>query len=741
MTTAPAPSTTVKKVALIGNPNTGKSTLFNALAGLNARTGNYPGVTVEKKIGRVTWDQLEIDLIDLPGTYSLSPRTPDEMVSVDVLSGHSSSVGQIDAVICIADATNLERNLYLVSQILDMGLPTVLVLNMWDALKSRKLEIDLEQLRKNLNIPVITSVARSMKGVEELRKETVTLLQQESAPEPLNVFPPVFNEACTNLKNKLDEWNLSDLDAYEIERLLLDVNGSVEKRCTAKAGSSLTTHLKQVRDELSQKDCPIPRIESECRYRWAKEKMAGVQNQNSSIKPRSKSDMIDRWLTHNWAGLIFFMALMLLICQTIITWADPVMGYCETGQEAVAGLVESLIGPGTLRSLLVDGVIAGVGGVLIFLPQIVFLFLFIAIMEDCGYMSRAALMMDRFMRLFGLSGKSFLPLMSSFACAVPGVMAARVVENQRDRMVTILIAPLMSCTARFPVYFLLATTFFPATVLFEIPLPWGSWQLTLPALVIFLMHLVGVVVSIPVALLLKKFFFPGEAPPFVMEMPDYKIPSFRTVFYRVYDRAKAFVVRAGSLIFATVLVIWAAGYFPGDHTEQHALETRMEQLDEEQDAEELAALQQQHQEISSTLIEESLLGQSGHLIEPVVKPLGWDWKIGVGVVASFPAREVIIATLGTIYSLGGDVDEESEGLQGALKASTWPGTDQPVFTIPVAVSIMVFFALCAQCGSTLMVVQRETNSWGWMVFSFSYMTSLAYIAALLVYQIGTALMA
>ncbi|MAT14485.1 MAG: ferrous iron transport protein B [Planctomyces sp.] len=738
MTTTP-PVTRTSQVALIGNPNTGKSTLFNNLAGLNTRTGNYPGVTVEKKVGRIHWDGIEIDLIDLPGTYSLSPRTPDEMVSVDVLMGHAPSIGEIDAVVCIADSTNLERNLYLVSQILDMGIPTILVLNMWDALKERKDEFNLADLRERLGIPVIPAVARKGTGSKEIKEALATLLRDKPKPKRLNVFPAPFNAAMEKVRGRLAETKSRPLAEYEIERLILDVNGSVERRCLTHTGPDFAEFLASVRQELAEQNCIVPRIESECRYQWAKSIMSGLFTRDDAVKPRSISDRIDGLLTHNVFGLIVFFGLMFLIIQTIITWADPFMGWCEFGQETVAGWIEASLAPGPLRSLLIDGVIAGVGGVLIFLPQIVFLFLFISVMEDCGYMSRAALMMDRFMRLFGLSGKSFLPLMSSFACAVPGVMAARVVENQRDRIVTMLIAPLMSCTARFPVYWLLTMTFVPSVVLFSIPMgglaEGGGWDFTLPALVIFLMHLVGVVVAIPVAFLLKKTAFKGEASPFVMELPDYKWPSIRTVAFRVYDRAKAFVVRAGTLIFAATLVIWAAGYFPGDHAVQHELEARMESLDEETDSEQLAALEEEHQEISARLIETSFLGKAGHFIEPAVRPLGWDWKIGVGVVASFPAREVIIATLGTIYSLGGDVDEEDEGLRGALRESTWPDGSK-VFNIPVALSIMVFFALCAQCVSTLMVIRRETNSWGWTIFSFSYMTILAYIAAFFTYQIG-----
>jgi ferrous iron transport protein B len=422
-----------------------------------------------------------------------------------------------------------------------------------------------------------------------------------------------------------------------------------------------------------------------------------------------------------------------VVFQAIYTWAGPLMEACEAGQEFVAGLVAGSLPPGPLRSLLADGVVAGVGGVLVFLPQIAFLFFFIALLEDCGYMARAAFLMDKLMTKVGLSGKSFVPLMSSFACAIPGVMATRVIENRRDRMVTILVAPLMSCSARLPVYVLLVTAFIP-------PLAWLKGWLDLHVLVLLAMISLGALLAIPIAWLLKKTLFKGETPPFVMELPSYKWPSAWIVLSRVYDRSKAFVVRAGTLIFATSIVIWAAGYFPADHTRADQLQVEIEKLEaetapSEQTAHKLSELLAEQHAESSRLLERSYLGRIGHFVEPAVRPLGWDWKIGVGAIASFPAREVIISTLGTIYSLGSEVDEQDQGLQSALRNSTWPD-GRPVYTIPVALSIMVFFALCAQCASTLMVIKRETNSWVWPVFTFVYMTSLAYVAALLTYQVG-----
>lgn len=740
MTTLLAPS--ALHVAVIGNPNTGKSTLFNALAGLHTHVGNYPGVTVEKKIGRVHWSGRPVALIDLPGTYSLSPRSFDEMVSVDVLLGQQPDIGQVDAVLCIADASNLERHLFLLGQILDTGVPTVLVLNMWDAARRDGTTIDVEQLSARLGIPVVATEAHRRRGIEQIPQAVQQALasrarQSAARPRP---FPPEFDAECERLGEFLQAAGQPDVPWYLRERLLLDVGGTVERRFATAGDGRLRTHLDAARARLAEAGFRIPAGEAERRYAWARQLLAGVVVAPSEHRI-SLTDRLDALLTHRVFGLLVFAALMFLVFQAIYAWAEPLMNLCEAGQSAVAELVAAAVPPGVLRSLLVDGVIAGVGGVLIFLPQIVLLFLLIAMLEDCGYMARGAYMMDRVMRAFGLSGKSFLPLMSSFACAIPGIMATRVIDNHRDRMVTILVAPLMSCSARLPVYLLLIGAFVPATAIV------GGW-VSLQGLVLFAMSSLGLLIAIPVAWLLKRLFFRGEAGAFVMELPDYKVPSARLVLYRAYDRGKAFVLRAGSLIFATTILVWAAGYFPGDRTEIDRLDRELEAAaaagdeaapDDDPALAELEAVQAERDAEAARLIRASFLGRAGEAIEPLVRPLGWDWRIGVGVLASFPAREVIIATLGTIYSLGGDVDEESEGLRGALQSAAWPD-GRPVYTLPVALSLMVFFALCAQCASTLMIMRRETNSWRWPAFSFAYMTTLAYLGALITYQLGTRLL-
>jgi len=729
MSAVAPPAARVLKIACVGNPNTGKSTLFNALAGLHARVGNYPGVTVEKKVGRVHWREHTVDLIDLPGTYSISPRSADEMLAVDVLLGRHPDIGPVDAVLCIVDAAHLERNLFLASQILELGVPLVLVLNMWDAAQRQGLTIDVQQLEQRLGVPVVTTEGHRRRGIDDIRAAVLRIVGQ-SPPPPPAIYPQPFLDESRALADLLNK-HAHEAPTYERERLLLDAGGFIEQRYAQHVNGELTQFLGAARNRLAAAGHPIRALEADRRYAWARRMLNGVVIAPAE-RPPSLTDRIDAVLTHRAAGLLIFTALMFVVFQALYTWAEPLMAACEAAQGIAAEWVAEIVPPGPLQSLLCDGIIGGVGGVLIFLPQIVLLFLFIAILEDCGYMARAAYMMDRVMAPLGLSGKSFLPLMSSFACAVPGIMATRVIDNLRERMVTILIAPLMSCSARLPVYLLLIAAFIPAT-------GYLGGLVSLQGLVLFAMSSLGLIVAIPIAWLLKRFVFTTGESTFVMELPDYKLPSVRVVLYRVYERAVAFVTRAGTLIFATTILVWAAGYFPGDRTELRQIERQIEETTEtanpEEPSPELAALYDQHNAINADLMRRSYLGRAGQAIEPVVRPLGWDWRIGVGVLASFPAREVIIATLGTIYSLGGDVNAESTGLQDALKQSRWPD-GRPVYNVPVALSLMVFFALCAQCASTLMIIRRETNSWRWPVVCFAYMTALAYVAAFVVYQVG-----
>lgn len=721
------------RVALIGNPNTGKSTLFNALAGMNVRTGNYPGVTVEKKTGRVVWNQRQVELIDLPGTYSLAPQSPDEMVTVEVLTGidHRSAP---DVIVCVCNAAALDRNLFLVMQVREIGLPTIVCLNMFDAARRAGIEIDTTALSHELGLPVVATSALRKTGFEQLHQEVLS-----AAAAPTGGTRGVsedFPECVTAEIHQLTQWLKSQhvpsdrMSEFLVTRSLLDPGGSVEKMLSLAGGGDYGLQLAQSRQRLAEQSHPIAGLEARIRYA-AISRVVATTVRSQPIQRTSVSDRLDSVLTHRIFGFVICIGVMLLIFSTINWFSQPLSEGVESIVSSLGELTTSSMDPGPFRSLLTDGIFAGVGGVLVFLPQIALLFLFIAVLEDCGYMARAAFMMDRLMAFAGLSGRSFLPLMSSFACAVPGIMATRSIEDRRDRFVTILIAPLMSCSARLPVYVLLTGAFVPDRLYLGGLLP-------LRALVLLAMSLLGLVIALPIAVLLRKTLFRGEPSTFLLELPEYRIPSIPVVTNRVWESSLAFVQQAGTLIFATTVVIWAAGSYPGTQSDAYLLTSQLEAMDVEnnpQEAELAEVLTIELNRLNAAQLENSLLGKFGHMIEPAVRPLGWDWRIGVGVVASFPAREVIVATLGTIFSLGTDVTEEDDSLRHALTSARSPD-GRAVFNLPVAFSIMVFFALCAQCVSTLVVIRRETNSWRWPLFSFTYMTVLAWVGAFLTYQIG-----
>jgi len=677
-------------VALLGNPNTGKSTLFSALAGIPTRIGNYPGVTVEEKLGRFSHRGRPIELIDLPGTYSLVPQSLDEQVAVDVLRSRLPGVPSPDCVVVVADATNLERNLYLATQALELGLPTVVALTLSDVADEKGISIDAEELSRRLACPVIRVVATTKTGIQSLA------------------------DAC-----------LAAVDAPQLPPQGLDAHlAAVDPR-----------HASPAREAIA-------------RYAWIEELLSGiVQRQPPAGRPLG--DWIDDVLTHRLWGTLVFVATMLIMFSSIFWLATPLMDGISAGMDLVSGWIEGILPEGAIRSLVVDGVLAGVGGVVVFVPQIAMLFLFVAVLEGCGYLSRAAFLMDRLLCGVGLGGKSFIPLLSSFACAIPGIMAARTIENPRDRLLTILVAPLMSCSARLPVYLLLCGAFVPNVAV-------GVSWLRLPALVLAGMYAVGVATAALVALVLSRTIFHGPPQPFVMELPGWRWPRWQVVLERVREAVWSFLQNAGTLIVAVSIVIWALASYPRSEatiaddvaSSRASLATRLAGLpadapDRADVAAELAALDTADGLAAArrgAAQRHSALGRLGRLVEPLVKPLGWDWRLGCAAIASFPAREVVLGTLAVIYNLG-DIDpgEESGGtaLVRRLRAATWDGTNRKVFTLPVALSIMVFFALCAQCASTLVVIGRETSSWLWPVVTFTYMTLLAWLGAFATYQIGT----
>lgn len=703
-------------VAVLGNPNTGKTTLFNALTGLTQHTGNYPGVTVEGALGTILAEGRRIDAIDLPGSYSLSPRAPDEMVAVSVLLGRGAAPPH--AVLCVLDACHLDRNLYLLTQVQDVGLPVVVALTMMDVARRQGLEIDVPMLAQRLGVPVVPVHATRREGIAELKHALLATIERGSATPRRVGYPSVFLEAVARLAEGIDPRGGTAM-RFLVERALIDRGGFVEGELVREFGAGLQAGIERTREELERQLAPLPQLEVETRYRTIASLLQGVIR-SASAGAKSWTDPIDDLVTHRVWGVLIFLAAMAMTFQAIFTWAVPLMELIDTAFMALGDKVGALLPEGPLRSLVVDGVIGGVGAVVVFVPQIAILFALITILEDSGYMARAAFLMDRVMASFGLSGRSFIPLLSSFACAVPGIMSARSIEDRRDRIVTIVIAPLMSCSARLPVYVLFISAFVPAETV--------GGVVGLQGLTLFVLYLLGMLIAPPIAWLLKRTALRGPAVPFLLELPPYKIPAWRVVAFRMYDRSWAFVRRAGTIILASTILVWALSYYPrpAEITDHYA--GLRAQASEEEKAR-LDALE------AGDLLRHSFLGQAGHVIEPLVRPLGWDWKIGMAVIASFPAREVVIAALGTIYNLGSSASEESVELREAMRAERWPD-GRPVYTTAVALSIMVFFALCCQCAATLATIRRETGSWGYPVFTFVYMTSLAYVAALVTYQLG-----
>jgi ferrous iron transport protein B len=735
--------------ALVGNPNTGKTTLFNALSGLRQHVGNYPGVTVETKKGHMTCAGRAFDLIDLPGTYSLAARSPDEMVAVDVILGQQPGEARPDVVVAIADASNLERNLYLTTQVLELGVPVVLALNMIDVARSQGVTVDTERLARQLGVPVVPIQGNKGVGLERLR-EVIAATAEGASPVKTTPFPPAFESEVGALHRAVG----ADVPLFLVRRLLLDVGGYTEQRLAARRGPSVQEEVRQARARLAAAGCAVPAVEARSRYAWIREVSAGCVRRPAQ-RPVTGTDRLDRVLTHRVWGTVVFLAVMALVFQAIFTWARPLMKVLGDGKDGLAAWLRDVLPPGPFTSLLTDGVVEGVGSVVVFLPQILILFAFIALLEDCGYMARAAFLMDRLMSRAGLSGKSFIPMLSSVACAVPGIMATRVIEDRRDRLATILVAPLMSCSARLPVYILLTGTFLTAG--------FPRW---VPGLVMFAMYALGVLLAPLVAWALKRSLLRGETPVFVMEMPAYKWPSPRLTLRRMFDSGWAFVRRAGTLILASMVLVWALLYFPSGHPEggtyperiaaeeakirdsRKALERLKKEGGDPARREALEAEVRPAEERINALDagwkRQSLLGRAGRGLEPAVRPLGWDWRVGVAALASFPAREVVVGTLGIVFGVGKvetDVIREADSpaeteLGRALQGATWEDGARKLFTIPTALSLMVFFALCCQCASTLAVIRRETRTWRWPLFTFAYMTVLAYVAALGVYQVG-----
>ena len=699
------------RLALLGNPNTGKTTLFNALTGLKHRVGNYPGVTVDIKKGSFTHQGTEFEILDIPGTYSLAPRSPDELISVELVLGLNHLEPKPDVLLVIADASNLERNLYLATQAFETGISVVLALSMMDLAEKAQIRVDAKSLSRQLGIPVVPIHSNKRIGLEEL-KQSLLEAAREKKTAALVPFPNELEDSSRKVLGILHESG----SLFLARRLLLETDGFLSRNLLPLLGDGLKQAVEVERQSFASKGINPVSIEAKVRYGWIREIISPCVTK-PSVKPVTWTDKVDRLLTHRIWGMVFFFLIMFGMFQALFTLAKPLMDLIDEGKAALGGILGDMIAEGMFRSLVVDGLLEGVGGVLVFLPQIAILFCMLAILEDCGYMARAAFLMDRVMAKCGLSGKSFIPMLSSVACAVPGVLATRVIEDRRDRLATILVAPLMSCSARLPVYSLMIGAFLTEG--------YPDW---FPGLILFCMYLIGFILAPLGALLLKRTFLKGQGAPFLMELPTYKRPSFRMVWARVIEASWSFIRRAGTLIAASMVIVWAVLYFPTSHPQGG---TYPDKIAEAKTPEEKDALEAEWKK-------SSYLGRVGVLIQPVVQPLGWDWRIGVATLASFPAREVVVGTLGILFEAGsGEGEEVEQKLREILpKVTRTDDPSKPLFNIPVALSLMVFFALCSQCASTLVVIKQETRSWFWPVFTFVYMTLLAYVAALLTYQIG-----
>jgi ferrous iron transport protein B len=697
-------------VALAGNPNSGKTSIFNTLTGLRRRVGNYPGVTVEHVEGAMTLpDGTTARVLDLPGSYSLFVQSEDERIACDVLLGLMSGVERPDVVVAVVDASNLERNLYFTTQLIETGVPICIALNMVDVAERHGVPVSAERLEEALEVPVVPVIGRTGWNVEKLREA----LARATNPGRRWRMPHAGEEALQTVRRAVQQARIVPDDAAEGEALRLLTFAHAEDRFLRRGGSRLSAAVADARRQLEQAGIDRTALEAECRYALCNDFARRARKVSEQRRGPSRSERIDKALTHHIFGPLIYLAIMAVIFQAVYTWAEPFMAGIEAATGWLGGSVAKLLGPGMLTDLLVDGVIAGVGNILVFLPQICLLFLFLTILEDIGYLARAAFLVDHAMRVVGLHGKAFIPLMSSFACAIPGIMATRTIENRRDRLVTILVAPLMSCSARLPVYALMIGAFIPS----------GYQGVTLLG-----MYALSVGAALLAAWVLRKTLFRGESSTFILELPSYKLPSARHVLRMVLDRAWVFVRQAGTIILAISVVLWFLAYFPRSDELAKQAEKRIEAGEAKVEVEAWKESEQ---------IRQSVLGRMGRAVEPAIEPLGYDWKVGVGLIASFAAREVLVSSLGIVYSVG-EADETSPALREKLQAAR-RADGSPAFTWLTALSLMVFFVLACQCMSTLAVVRRETNSWRWPLFQFGYMTVLAYVASLVVYQGGLAL--
>ena len=712
-----------KYVALLGNPNCGKTAIFNHLTGSNQKVSNYPGITVERKIGKLKSNfEEQINVLDLPGTYSITPESIDERVVAEQVMDWIHGINRPSAIISVVDATNLSRNLYLTTQLLDLDIPVILAVNMMDRIKDKSILPKFSVLKDNFGLSVVVPMsALEGWGIEELKMAVQIAITSRKPRKSKMLFSSHLE--VHELLSPLVEYLKQEFDykprLARVQALRLITRQSVldlyrpphvaEHHFT----SEVVSKIEKLRDEAIQAienaGFNHRTLEATIRYTWLDNLLQQSEKKEvSSLKRKSRSENIDKVLTHPIIGPIIFLALLVFIFQSIFSWSTYPMEWIDKGIGIFGNWILNIMQPGILRDLIVEGIIGGVGAILIFLPQILILVFFMTLLEDSGYMSRVAFIFDKFMTKVGLHGRSVLPLMSGYACAIPGVMAARTINGWKERLITIMVLPLMSCSARLPVYALMIGAFIPTRKIFGI--------FNLQGLTLIFMYFLGTVTAFVIAKILSKFIKEKGHSSFVMELPPYRVPLMRSVFRQVYTRGKQFVFNAGKIIMAVSIVLWFLASFPKVTTDTTNLNT-------------------ENIEIVNP-IHNSYVGKIGHAIEPIIRPLGFDWKIGVGLITSFAAREVIISTLGTLYSVEGD-GENIVSLSESMRNDINPKTGLPVFSALVALSLMVFFVYAAQCMATFAIVKHETNSWKWPLIMVTYMTILAYVASFIVYQGGT----
>jgi len=724
-----------KYAVLTGNPNCGKTTLFNALTGLRAKVGNYPGVTVERKEGKLLGAPADatIKVLDLPGTYSLSPQSLDEQIARDVLFHRIAQVPPPNLVAVVVDASNLQRNLYFATQVIELGYPTILALNMIDVARENGHEIDIGGLSKALGVPVVPLVASKGEGVSELRQQMIALLStraSEVKPRLFAELPESFGREAEKLVALL-KTTFPETHFQAMAEALLILS---DERFLVSSGTHYPEHIRkavaEARLRLEQKQIDWRSIAIEARYA----RIAAIQGAvttETKIEKENFSDQLDRVVTHRIWGVVIFVGIMMLLFQSIFTFARLPMDLLTAAVDGLGNWVGSALPPGDLNSLLVGGVISGVGAVIVFLPQILLLFFFIAILEDTGYMARAAFLMDRLMNKVGLHGKSFIPMLSSFACAIPGIMATRTIESPKDRLVTILVAPLMSCSARLPVYTVLIAACIPGERMLGF--------LSLPGLTLLCMYLLGIIVALLMAWLFKKTLLKGATPMLIMELPPYKHPVPKVVLRHMWDRSKMFLRRAGTVILGINIILWFLATYPKQERAPGVPPGATIQQTNVQGLAQAATRQDAGGTLDNAAgeqLRQSFAGQMGRAIEPLIKPLGFDWKIGIGIIGSFAAREVFVSTMSTVYNVSeAEDDAGTASLATMLQKQTRPD-GSPLYTPLLGITLMVFYVFALQCVSTVVIVRRETNSWRWPAFQWLYMTALAWVLAFITWHGG-----